>query len=121
MKRVRLSDDVIERYIQYALVCKYLRCLPYVETGTDHFIEVPDELYDKVLELIAQKPKVVVAVRFLAKPLTYDVFRDVLGVEPLHIFYSPEGIFTIVFDKDVDMGKLRSLISDIFRTVVEVR
>ena len=121
MKRVRLSDDVVERNIQYAIICKYLGCIPSIVTEEGQYLEVPDELYDKVVELMSSKPKVVATVRFPSKILTADIFMNELGVEPLHIFYSPEGIFIVVFDRDVDRVKLNDLLLSIFKPVIEVK
>jgi hypothetical protein len=121
MKMVKLSDDPIIRNIQYALVCRSMGCLPYIvdESGSS-YLEVPDELYDKVLMVLSTKPKVIVKVRFPAKLLTSDTFIRELGVEPLHIFYSPEGIFTIAFDRDVNLTRLMKLITSLFTPQIEV-
>jgi len=121
VKKVKLSDDPVERSIQYAVICRHLECLPSIITEEGHYLEVPDELYSKVVELMSSKPRVIATVKFPSKMLTADTFRSELGAEPLHIFYSPEGTFIVAFDRDVDRAKLINLLQRIFKPVIEVK
>ena len=121
MKRIRLSDDVVIRYIQYALVCKKYGCLPYIDAPDGIYLEVSDDIYDDVLKIVSSRPKIIVQVRFPARLLVSDTFKQHLGVEPVQLFYSPEGLFVIAFEEEVDMSKLMDLLRSLFTPVIEVK
>lgn len=121
MRRVKLSDDAVIRYIQYARVCKKYGCMPSVATPDGIYLDVPDDIFDEVQKIISSRPKVIVQVKFPAQLLTADTFKQNLGVEPVQLFYSPEGIFVIAFDDDVDMSKLMDLLRSLFTPVIEVK
>jgi len=121
MTLVKLSDDPVIRNIQYARVCKKYGCMPTIFSSDGFYLDVPDELYNDVLKTVSYRPKVIIQVRFPAQLLTVETFKQRLGIEPVHLFYSPEGIFTIAFDNDVNMQELLNLLKAIFVPSIEVK